>query len=189
MPRATIKNRTWQNVGGVTPRAYVCAYCGNQVASERAYHDDAGDLIYVCPMCTNPTYFTYERDQIPDVSPGEDVPNVPPDVDALYREARDAIGAGAYTGAVLLARKLLMNLAVAQGAKEGDTFIAYVEYLAKKGFVPPNGQGWVDHIRKRGNEANHEIILMAKTDAEELISFIEMLLKFIYEFPSRVPSA
>jgi hypothetical protein len=33
----------------------------------------------------------------------------------------------------------------------------------------------------------HEIALMMKTDAEELIAFTEMLLKFIYEFPSRVP--
>lgn len=80
-----------------------------------------------------------------------------------------------------------MNLGVAQGAKAGESFIAYVEYLANKGFVPPNGKAWVDHIRKKGNEANHEIVLMGKDDAEELIAFIEMLLKFIYEFPNRVP--
>jgi hypothetical protein len=29
---------------------------------------------------------------------------------------------------------------------------------------------------------------MKKDDAEELIAFVEMLLKFIYEFPARVPS-
>ena len=55
-------------------------------------------------------------------------------------------------------------------------------------YVPPNGQGWVDHIRKKGNEANHEIRLMSRRDAEELILLAEMLLKFVYEFPSRVPS-
>jgi hypothetical protein len=47
----------------------------------------------------------------------------------------------------------------------------------------------VDHIRKKGNEANHEIALMTRVDAEELLSFSEMLLKFIYEFPSRIPGA
>ena len=81
-----------------------------------------------------------------------------------------------------------MNIAVAQGAKPGDTFVKYVEYLAGKGYVPPNGQGWVDHIRKKGNEANHEIVLMSKSDADELILFIEMLLKFIYEFPNKIPA-
>jgi hypothetical protein len=30
---------------------------------------------------------------------------------------------------------------------------------------------------------------MTRGDAEELISFVEMLLKFIYEFPARVPGA
>ena len=80
-----------------------------------------------------------------------------------------------------------MHIAVAQKAAVGKNFVEYVEYLADQGYVPPNGRGWVDHIRTRGNEANHEIQLMAKSDAEELISFAEMLLKFIYEFPQRVP--
>ena len=63
-----------------------------------------------------------------------------------------------------------------------------VEYLAANGFVPPNGRGWVDHIRKKGNEATHEIVFMTDKDAQELLAFSEMLLKFIYEFPSRVPT-
>lgn len=81
-----------------------------------------------------------------------------------------------------------MNIAVTQGAAAGLKFIEYVEYLANKGYVPPNGKGWVDHIRKKGNEATHEIKLMEFEDAIELISFSEMLLKFIYEFPARVPA-
>ena len=53
-----------------------------------------------------------------------------------------------------------MNIAVVQGAEEGLKFIEYVEYLASNGFIPPNGKGWVDHIRQKGNEATHEIALM-----------------------------
>ena len=105
----------------------------------------------------------------------------------MYKEARECVSVAAYTSSVLASRKLLMHIAVEQGAKEGESFVAYVDYLATKGYVPPNGKGWVDHIRRKGNEANHEIVLMTKKDAEELISFLEMLLKFIYEFPSRVP--
>ena len=86
-----------------------------------------------------------------------------------------------------LARKLLMHVAVQQGAREGESFLKYVEYLAAKGWVPPNGQVWADHIRTRGNEANHEIKLMAASDSEELLVFCEMRLRFIYEFPNRVP--
>ena len=64
----------------------------------------------------------------------------------------------------------------------------YVDFLANSGYVPPNGRGWVDHIRKKGNEATHEIAVMSGADAKELLVFIEMLLKSIYEFPSRIPA-
>jgi hypothetical protein len=118
-----------------------------------------------------------------------EVAHLPNDVEQLYREARNAVAIGSYTAAVLGCRKLLMHIAVAQGAPAGKSFVEYVEHLADKGYVPPNGRGWVDHIRTKGNEANHEIRLMSKGDSEELVSFSEMLMKFIYEFPRRVPGA
>ncbi len=80
-----------------------------------------------------------------------------------------------------------MHIAVDKGADEGKRFIEYVEYLSNAGYIPPDGKEWVDHIRSKGNEANHEIVIMSKGDALDLITFIEMLLKFIYEFPSRIP--
>ena len=82
-----------------------------------------------------------------------------------------------------------MNVAVIEGAPIGGSFVSYVEFLDSKGYVPPKGKGWVDYIRKRGNEANHEIVLMNDADAKALILFVEMLLKFIYEFPSLVPAS
>jgi len=108
-------------------------------------------------------------------------------LNALYEEARRCTGQNCFTGAVLLCRKMLMNIAVQQGAAEGLKFIEYVNHLAQAGFVPPNGKHWVDHIRKKGNEATHEIAVMSEQDARDLLSFIEMLLRFIYEFPSMVP--
>ena len=79
-----------------------------------------------------------------------------------------------------------MHVAVDLGAKEGDSFFGYVDYLASEGYIPPNGREWVDEIRKRGNEANHEIVMASESDAMQLLDFIEMLLKFVYEFPSRI---
>ena len=81
-----------------------------------------------------------------------------------------------------------MNIAVSHGAKPGETFLSYVEYLATAGYVPPNGKGWVDYIRKKGNEATHEIALMSAEDATRLVAFSEMLLKFIFEFPATIPA-
>ena len=83
----------------------------------------------------------------------------------------------------MLCRKLLMNVAVQQGARHNQSFQSYVEYLDEHGFVPPNGRKWVDAIRKKGNDANHEIELMSSKDAHNIIRFTEMLLRFIYEMP------
>jgi hypothetical protein len=81
-----------------------------------------------------------------------------------------------------------MHIAVQKGAKQGDSFVNYVEYLAAQGYIPPDGKIWVDYIRQKGNEANHEINLMNEQDAQALIAFVEMLLKLVYEFPKKVPS-
>ena len=72
-----------------------------------------------------------------------------------------------------------MHIAVDKGANPGETLITYIEHLTRAGYVPPDGRGWVD-IRRKGNEANHEIQIQLTTrnDAEELIVFTEMLLKF-----------
>ncbi|MEO8385728.1 MAG: DUF4145 domain-containing protein [Betaproteobacteria bacterium] len=179
----------WHGVGTHRAKKFVCGYCGQTVASEKGWITEGNaphSYVYVCPHCTAPTFFA-PNGQVPGVVPGEEVGHLPEHVKALYREARQCVAVNSCTASVLASRKLLMHIAVAQGAKAGETFMAYVEYLAANGFVPPNGKGWVDHIRKKGNEANHEISLMTPADADELIAFSEMLLKFIYEFPNRVP--
>ena len=177
----------WHNTSTIVSREYTCGHCGNVVATASGYHaTSAGFHIYICPHCKKPSYFEGNK-QFPGVAPGVEVRHLPADIEALYREARNCVSVASNTAAVLTCRKLLMNIAVSQKAEENKPFIYYVKYLADKGYVPPNGKGWVDHIRNKGNEANHEIRLMNQPDAEELISFCEMLLKFIYEFPNRVP--
>ncbi|MBT9160792.1 MAG: hypothetical protein DDT26_02088 [Dehalococcoidia bacterium] len=181
----------WHGLQSIHPSSYTCGHCGNKVGSNQGWHTASYSptvvAIYVCSVCLKPSLFLHGS-QYPGVSPGQTVSSLPEDVDKLYNEARASAAANAHTSAVLASRKLLMHIAVAQGADENQSFLAYVDYLAGAGYVPPNGRGWVDHIRKRGNEANHEIQLMTREDSEELLTFLEMLLKFVYEFPARVPA-
>jgi len=81
-----------------------------------------------------------------------------------------------------------MHIAVKKGAPEGGTFVSYVNYLSDNHYVPPDAKDWVDHIRTKGNEANHEIVLMTKEDAEDLVAFVEMLLRIMFEFPHKAKS-
>jgi len=181
----------WKNISTINSKPYTCGHCGNSLTSEKGYWATiAGSsgmamTIYICHFCERPTFFDTRDKQIPGVSFGGDVRDIPDKtVEELYNEARRTTSASAYTAAVLCCRKLLMHIVVSKGAKAGDTFANYVQFLADNHFIPPDAKGWVDHIREKGNEANHEIVIMDKETAEELISFIEMLLKVIYEFPA-----
>lgn len=178
---------SWHGKSNISSLEFTCGHCGKLVASSMGYTGGNHRKIYICPHCDEATYMCEGR-VIPGPLPGASVMHVPVEVNSLYNEARMCVSANCFTGSVLLSRKLLMNVAVAQGAEAGKTFISYVEYLAEKGYVPPNGKGWVDHIRTKGNEATHEIHLMTIDDANELIAFLEMLLKFIYEFPNKIPA-
>lgn len=176
----------WLDPHKMEPRDYQCGYCGNQIASDRGHADRLGDGVYFCPRCQGPTFF-YMRRQVPGVPYGEPVGSLPDDVRTLYDESRAVMAVNAFTSAVVACRKLLMHVAVEKGAKTNLQFIEYVEFLDQKGYIPPDGKAWVDHIRKKGNEANHEIRVMEQRDAADLIDFVHMLLKFVYEFPARIP--
>ncbi|SDI57287.1 DUF4145 domain-containing protein [Desulfosporosinus hippei] len=182
---------TWDKPNVLFSRTFNCGYCGNSIASNMGYNAKSSTsynnngYIYICHHCNNPTYF-HNNIQFPGAIYGESVTDVPELESNLYNEARSCISCNAYTAAVLCCRKLLMNIAVSRGAKEGLKFIQYVEYLAQGGFIPPDAKEWVDHIRKKGNEATHEIAIMTKQDAEDLIDFVEMLLKIIYTFPATI---
>lgn len=180
---------TWINELEVPPLSYPCGFCNNKVASARGWSSQSARpstrLIYICPNCDRPTFF---ENGLPTPGPlvGRDFAGLPDSTADAYREARLALAVGAPTAAVLMLRKLLMNVAVSQGAEEGQSFAAYIGFLEDKGWVPPNGRSWADHIRKKGNEATHEIQVMSAEDAGELMIFAEMLLAFVYDFPNRL---
>jgi hypothetical protein len=188
-----LKGSAWPSQAQVPTASWVCAYCSNHVASsagwERPIAGVGSYYIRLCSHCNGPTFFLVGGEYFPAPMPGSPVPNVPDGLARLYDEARSSAAAGAPTAAVLVCRKILMNIAVAEGAPEGKRFIEYVEYLDQKGFVPPKGKGWVDYIRQKGNEATHEIALMTADDARGLVEFVEKLLRDIYDFPARVPAA
>lgn len=176
----------WSNLSNITRRSFKCGYCGKDVAPSSGYFgQNPAVSILICPNCSNPTFFTTDGEQNPKTRLGEEIQGITDlGVAALYNEARDCTAVGAFTSAVLICRKILMNLAVQHGANENEKFIYYVDYLATAGYVPPNGKAWVDEIRKKGNEATHEIKIMNEPEAKQILKFVEMLLRFNFEFPT-----
>ena len=187
---ATYYPIVWQGLGALPARQYVCGFCGASVAPDRGWQalvrgpNTPGGFIYVCHHCQGPTFIDTANRQVPGTPCGAPVEDITDQgIARLYDEARQAAAANAFTAAVLCCRKVLMHVAVEKGAKAGASFLSYVEHLAATGYIPPGAREWVDHIRTKSNEANHEILLMSRADAEELLSFTGMLLKVVYEFP------
>lgn len=167
-------------------RLYACGYCGAKVRPSRGYiAENEGYHIAICPHCTQPT-FLKPNQQTPGASYGNEVSELPGDIKGMYTEVRKSMQVSAYTVAVLGCRKILMHIGVEKGAEQGKSFAHYIDHLDEQNFFPPGGKEWVDQIRQVGNIANHEIRIMAAEDAKALINFVEMILKFIYEFPSKV---
>jgi len=183
-------SRAWINIHELGPKTFRCGYCSQYVSSDRGYQTQnisTPAFIYACHHCGRPTFFDQDGSQVPGALFGGEVSDIhDAEVEELYNEARKCTAAGAFTSSVLASRKLLMHIAVAKGAKPGEPFINYVQFLSDNHYVPPGAIPWVDHIRKKGNEANHEIRIMKEEDAKDLLVFLEMLLKIIYEFPRNI---
>ncbi|HUG00625.1 MAG TPA: DUF4145 domain-containing protein [Longimicrobiales bacterium] len=109
------------------------------------------------------------------------VEGLPEDVAEAYDEARACFGVGGFTGCELVCRKILMHVAVEKGAKEGEPFQAYIDYLADQRYVTPPMRPWVDRIRAHGNLATHRLAKPEKARAESTLMFTGELLRLVYE--------
>ncbi len=169
--------------------SYRCGYCSFDVASTSGLQTDGSHraVLRVCPHCNGPTFFAVDGSQWPGPKLGLQVASLPPDAQAIYEEARSSIAANAPSGSVMLCRKILMHTAVEKGAKKGLTFQGYVRWLVKERYAPRGAEQWLDYIRNRGNEANHEIVVMTRDDAIGVLRFTEALLRDVYELPGLVP--
>ncbi len=179
-------NLYWENTNHLQSKKFTCWNCGNLVASEVGYtalHDGAyrREGIYICPHCGAPHIIDLNKHEIPAALPGRPIKRLPVIVNQVYEEARNCIAAGSYTAAVMILRKILMNLAVEEGAKEGDSFAHYVDYLCDNGFVHKRQHEQAHRIQRLGNDANHKIESRTKEDALELLNLVQLILINNYE--------
>jgi hypothetical protein len=191
--------QAWYQVTQMDEKKWVCGHCGSSVAGNLGYYRNEQSpgspinqtelkkqsvrRIVICPSCEHPTYLNGEQ-QTPGVAYGRAIKHLPPELDAVYTQARNCMSVGGYVPVVLAARTILMHIAVEQGAAEGQNFTDYVNHLVNGNFVPPGANKWVDHVRVKGNAATHRVALMGREDAERVLKFVEMILMFLYEYPN-----
>lgn len=181
-------------------RKYVCGWCGCSVSTsvglckaEEWYAPSAppwhrqrrSSNIRACPECWYATTFVGEKHQLPAPRLGEnlDASDKSDDVNmivALYDEARIALSQDASSCAVLMFRKLLMHIAVEQGAKEDLRFVDYVKHLKNENVVGRPQHALVDRIKDDGNEENHEITRASPEHAKDLLNLVTLLIQSVY---------
>lgn len=193
---------SWTNTTDGKPKSYTCGYCAHQVGPVKCFRgtlyrkNTKGGLqstetaVYICSYCNMPTFFPDIQSnlQTPSPMPGTPIKHIPSAINNAYQEARLCFQAGSFTASVLMCRKLLMNMAVTNGAEINLSFASYVDFLASNGYLPPNAKPWVDRIRLLGNEATHDVTAKSSTDATLALKVTEMLLRFLYEYPEEAKS-
>ena len=181
----------WYSTYKIPNKNFVCGYCGKDINSNRGYflsangsHSyDGNGFIYICHHCNKPTFIS-STEQVPGAKYGKEFNREIFDDELiydLYEEARNCMKAKAYTSVGMCCRKMLMHIGVNCGAEVGKTFKEYVDYLDNNNFIPTNCKEWVDIIRTKGNEATHEIIILNREEATQLIKFTQMIISVIYE--------
>lgn len=184
----------WENITEINndSKDFICWNCGKNVSSSKTYgatyysvdytkHGYIG-FVYICHKCNAPNIFN--KNGYPIIKPpyGKNIDKLPNEIREAYNEARKCMQVGAYTAASMILRKILMNVAVIEGAKEGNTFKNYIDYLYNEGIIHKKQKGLIDKVREIGNEANHEIKSVSEEDAQYIFKLIEHLLLNNYEF-------
>jgi Domain of unknown function (DUF4145) len=167
---------------------YVCGHCGvkvtGAVAAGYVWTDSLGNnrrnQWLLCTNCFRPSA-KLEDNIFPGISFGPILQGLPSDVEESYEEARCCMKVNAYTAAELICRKILMHVAVEKGAKEGKSFAEYLSHLEAQGYITPPMKGWVDLIRKNGNESTHKLDSPDEKRAKSTVMFTAELLRLTYE--------
>lgn len=110
---------------------------------------------------------------------------VPQSMREIYDEAQRCMSARAYTGAVLLARRLVEAIANDQEGK-GPTLHHKLEDLRERGVLDRRLYQWSSLVREIGNEGAHQTSqAVPREDATEVLAFAEALADYLYAYRRR----
>lgn len=188
-----IKEWNWINLKkkDISTKTINCPYCNVRVQAEsntRIIDAETGAIkyhIHKCPECFMPVIIGLDGKIIPQsqILPFDDVRYLPQGIEKLYVECRKCYLNECYHSVIMVARTLLMHVAVDKGDSAGKSFVQYVSYFETNGFIGSQNKEWVDKIRLIGNKYVHQLDEATQEDAGKVIMFIKQLLGNLYEMP------
>jgi hypothetical protein len=113
--------------------------------------------------------------------------DVPIEIADAFKEAAKALHADCPRASAVMARRTLEALTVDKGETTGD-LASRLKSLAAKGVLQATLADWAKEVRLVGNVGAHfdPIKKIDKKDAEQLVSFVRELLKYLYELPAEL---
>lgn len=113
--------------------------------------------------------------------------DVPTEIAEVFKEAARALHAECPRASAVMARRTLEAITADKGETKGD-LADRLKNLATKGVLLPTLADWAREVRLVGNVGAHfdPIKTVSKKDAEQLVTFVRELLKYLYELPAEL---
>jgi hypothetical protein len=113
--------------------------------------------------------------------------DVPVAIAEAFKEAARALAADCPRAAAVMARRTLEAIADEKGQTTG-TLAQRLDGLAKSGLLHPSLTEWTKEVRLVGNSGAHfdPLSPVERHDADELVTFIREVLKYLYELPANL---
>jgi hypothetical protein len=113
--------------------------------------------------------------------------NVPENVQEILSEAKTTYSTKCYRASAVMSRRTLEAITNEKGETSGNLY-KRINSLLEKGILDKNLGDWATEIRLIGNNGAHfdPINDVEKEDANQIILFIEELIKYLYIMPAEI---
>lgn len=113
--------------------------------------------------------------------------DIPIEIQKILQEAKISFSAQCYRASAVMSRRTLEAITVDKGESEG-VLAKRIKNLISMGILDKNLGDWATEIRLIGNSGAHfdPIDDVEKEDANQIILFIEELIKYIYVMPAQI---
>jgi hypothetical protein len=128
-------------------------------------------------------------ERYPEPKPSKAPDHVPDGIAVYFIEASDGLKRAAHTSSGMMSRKVIDVSTKRQLGKESGKYRDNrnrIDALADSGAITRDLQDWAHHVRLGGNDAAHDDDPFTKEEAEDLLSFTELYLTYVYSLPGRL---
>lgn len=173
----------------------ICSTCEGGVIGvfDKAHGASGPQSLGQCTV--DPTKQGYRLTETHPVPTPSKIPEYLPDpLGRFYKQAADASKRGDWDASGSMSRKVidvstkmqLAKVADETTAKAHKTNFSRINALGAAGAITSDLQDWAHHVRVGGNDAAHDEEPFEKVEAEDLLSFTELYLVYVYTLPGRL---